>query len=790
MTQPFLPFALPEIGDEEIAEVVDTLRSGWVTTGPKAKRFEAAFTEFLGDPSLESLAVNSATAGLHLALEALGIGPGDEVITTTHTFTATAEVVRYLERRRRAGGRRPELYAVHRAVGDRGRDHAAHEVHHSRALRRPGRGHARDYRDREEARPEGGGGRSACAAHARCGGRLVGTLDSDITVFSFYANKTMTTGEGGMIVTRHPELAKRMKVMRLHGMSRDAFDRFTATVPSWYYEIVAPGFKYNLTDIAAALGLQQLKRIPAFQKRRVELAEALNAGLAGLPLILPPMAPRGDQHSWHLYAVGAPGGGGRGVARPVHRAPVRRRHRRQRALHPAAPAALLARPLRAHAAAVPAQPAGVRAHGEPALVHAHDRCGCGASVRRGARRPSRPRDDIACGAPPPATQPGFVLLSMILILIVSFVFALLATLAVIASAHRHAHGAPAHDLSGPQKMHVQAVPRVGGVGIFAGVIAGAASAIWVHPEYRLQIMGFVVCMLPALLSGLWEDFTKSISPRRRMVALALSGLLGVLLLNGVFYRTGWLPLDQLLLANGLGWVGTVGAIFAVTGVSNSINIIDGMNGLASMCVVLMACALAYISWQVRDVLVGSFALATLGATLGFFVWNYPRGLVFLGDGGAYVLGFIVAELGILLSARHAEVSMLAPLLIVVYPFFETLFSMYRRRFLQRRSMTQPDGIHLHTLIYRRLRRGAVNSRGVSDPRRANSGTSPYLWLLALVGIAPAAIWWHNSPLLSVALLAFVLIYLFVYWRIVRFRSPGWMKARRRGPPRGHGSGAP
>ncbi len=367
---------------------------------------------------------------------------------------------------------------------------------------------------------------------------------------------------------------------------------------------------------------------------------------------------------------------------------------------------------------------------------------------------------------------------MILILIVSFACSLLVTLGVIASAHRHAHWSADHDLSGPQKMHVQAVPRVGGVGIFAGVIAGAIGAVILHPDYRQPILGFVVCMLPAFLSGLWEDFTKAISPRRRMVALALSGLLGVLLLNGVILRTGWLPLDRLLLVNGLAWLGTVSAIFAVTGVSNSVNIIDGMNGLASMCVVLMACALAYISWQVQDVLVGSFALATLGATLGFFVWNYPRGLVFLGDGGAYVLGFIVAELGILLSARHAEVSMLAPLLIVVYPFFETLFSMYRRRFLQRRSMTQPDGIHLHTLIYRRLRRGAVDSREVVDLRRANSGTSPYLWLLALVGIAPAAIWWDNSPALAVALLAFVLIYLFFYWRIVRFRSPRWMRSRR------------
>jgi dTDP-4-amino-4,6-dideoxygalactose transaminase len=144
------------------------------------------------------------------------------------------------------------------------------------------------------------------AAHAlptTSAGRRVGTLDSDATVFSFYANKTITTGEGGMLVTRDAALAKRAQVMRLHGMSRDAFDRFTATVPSWYYEIVAPGFKYNLTDIAAALGIHQLKRAQRFQQQRQAIAERYNAGLADLPLVLPASAPAGDLHAWHLYAV-------------------------------------------------------------------------------------------------------------------------------------------------------------------------------------------------------------------------------------------------------------------------------------------------------------------------------------------------------------------------------------------------------------------------------------------------------------------------------------------------------
>ena len=131
----------------------------------------------------------------------------------------------------------------------------------------------------------------------------MGTLASDACVFSFYANKTITTGEGGMVVTRNAELAKRIKVMRLHGMSRDAFDRFTAKVPSWYYEIVAPGFKYNLTDIAAALGLHQLRRAHAFHERRTQIAQAYNAALADLPVILPPGPQAGDLHAWHLYVL-------------------------------------------------------------------------------------------------------------------------------------------------------------------------------------------------------------------------------------------------------------------------------------------------------------------------------------------------------------------------------------------------------------------------------------------------------------------------------------------------------
>ena len=297
----FLPFALPEIGEEEIAEVVDALRSGWVTTGPKAKKFELAFAEFLGEPQIECVAVNSATAGLHLALEAIGIGPGDEVITTTHTFTATAEVVRYLGADVVLVDIDPatlniDIAAIEAAITPRTK--AIIPVHYA--------GLAVDMLALLDIARRHGLRVVEDAAHAlptTLEKELIGTLGSDACVFSFYANKTMTTGEGGMLVTRNAELAKRARVMRLHGMNRDAFDRFTAKVPSWYYEIVAPGFKYNMTDIAAGLGLQQLKRLPGFLKRREAIAARYNEALQDLPLILPPCAPNGDTHSWHLYVL-------------------------------------------------------------------------------------------------------------------------------------------------------------------------------------------------------------------------------------------------------------------------------------------------------------------------------------------------------------------------------------------------------------------------------------------------------------------------------------------------------
>jgi dTDP-4-amino-4,6-dideoxygalactose transaminase len=295
-----IPFFRPSLGDDEIAAVTECLRSGWLTTGPKCAAFENAFAARIGD-DVEAVAVNSATAALHLGLEAMGVGPGDEVIVPTLTFTATAEVVRYL-------GATPVMVdveadtlcidpaAAEAAITERTKVimpvHFAGRMCDMTALRALADRHGLKILDDAA---------HALPAHHR--GRPVGNCGADATAFSFYANKTMTTGEGGMLVTANPELAARARVMRLHGIDRDVFNRFTDKRASWFYDVIAPGFKYNLTDIAAAIGLVQLGRVDDFVRIRTERVARYNSAFADLPVILPPGPAEGDRHSWHLYIL-------------------------------------------------------------------------------------------------------------------------------------------------------------------------------------------------------------------------------------------------------------------------------------------------------------------------------------------------------------------------------------------------------------------------------------------------------------------------------------------------------
>ena len=284
MLDNFLPYSLPQLGEEEINEVVDSLRSGWITTGPKAKRFESDFASYLGD-GVQALAINSATSGLHLALEAVGVKVGDEVIVPTFTFTASAEVVRYFGAHPVFVDSDPNTFnidvnAIEQAITPKTK--AIIPVHFA--------GLACDMDKIIELARKYNLKVIEDAAHAfptRYKDKLIGTLDTDATVFSFYANKTMTTAEGGMLVSKDPKIISRCKVMRLHGISRDAFDRYQSTTPAWYYEIVDNGCKYNTTDINASLGLVQLKKQELLKQKREIIAAKYNEGFNNSNICLP-----------------------------------------------------------------------------------------------------------------------------------------------------------------------------------------------------------------------------------------------------------------------------------------------------------------------------------------------------------------------------------------------------------------------------------------------------------------------------------------------------------------------
>ncbi len=362
------------------------------------------------------------------------------------------------------------------------------------------------------------------------------------------------------------------------------------------------------------------------------------------------------------------------------------------------------------------------------------------------------------------------------IFIAALLASLICTLLIVRLARTHARRAVDRDFSKPQKFHAKAVPRVGGLSIVVGLVA-ALPGLWLAagmPGLGVAAV-LLACALPLCVVGIAHDLSDAWSPRSRLGAAAVSAALAYLFLDAAIVRTDIPGLDSIV-AVGVGAVAVT--VFSVTGIAHAVNIIDGFNGLASMCAALMLVAVCYVGFQVDDRVVALLALAGIGAILGFFVWNFPAGLVFLGDGGAYFLGFYVAELCVLLLMRNQEVSPLFALLVCIYPVFETLFSVYRRWFLRAQPPSTPDGIHLHSLIYRRVLRWAAGGTSVKARTRRNSMTSPYLWILCMASVIPAMLFWDSSAVLASMLALFVTTYVVLYRRIVRFRSPRWLRLRR------------
>lgn len=292
-----VPFAPPALGPEEIAEVVATLQSGWLSTGPRVRRFEQAFARYVGAP--HAIAVNSCTAALHLSLLASGVGAGDEVVTSPVTFCATANVVVHC-------GATPVFADVERATGNidpaaaeaalTSRTRALIPVHYA--------GRPADVVRLNQVANRHGIALVEDAAHCVEGvvdGQRIGTT-ARFSCFSFYATKNLTTGEGGMVTTGDEDAARFIRTASLHGMDRDAWARYTPG-HSGQYDVVMPGFKYNMTDIQAAIGLHQLARIDARQARRTAIWDAYDAGLAGLPIGRPAAPAPGTVHARHLYTV-------------------------------------------------------------------------------------------------------------------------------------------------------------------------------------------------------------------------------------------------------------------------------------------------------------------------------------------------------------------------------------------------------------------------------------------------------------------------------------------------------
>ncbi len=366
---------------------------------------------------------------------------------------------------------------------------------------------------------------------------------------------------------------------------------------------------------------------------------------------------------------------------------------------------------------------------------------------------------------------------MLLLAFLSFVVSWVAVRLVRRWFRRHAEN---YASDAPQRFHRGAVPRLGGLGMVMGWLAGLTAAVLLPrmgvylgvsltwPEFA----GFALVVLSAVFVGSAEDATQRVSVRWRLLATGLSGLLAVWLLGISVPRLG------------LGWVdvwwsawpvfGMALAVLAIMGLPHAFNIIDGYNGLAGSVAVLMGLALAHISLQVGDRQLAALSLCMVATTLGFLFWNYPKGLIFAGDGGAYLWGVVIALICILLVQRHPLVSPWFAVLLLIYPVWETLFSIYRK-LVRGDSPGMADALHLHQLVYRRLVGVVFDDDEAGSLLSRNNRTSPYLMAFTLMSVAPAVFFWSNTPVLIGFSALFVVTYVGAYLMIVRFKIPDWLK---------------
>ncbi|WP_445657842.1 MraY family glycosyltransferase [Achromobacter sp. NCFB-sbj8-Ac1-l] len=363
-----------------------------------------------------------------------------------------------------------------------------------------------------------------------------------------------------------------------------------------------------------------------------------------------------------------------------------------------------------------------------------------------------------------------------LYVLVAFLISLAITLLLVRFNSLHGKYTADHDITSVQKYHVRPVPRVGGISIVVAMFGIGVVAAVREPGQGGELATLLAVAMPAFLGGLAEDVTKRVRVLVRLGLAMISGAAAYYLCGATLTRLDIIGVDWLLQ---FGAISLVCTMIAIAGAANAINIIDGYNGLAAVISAMIFAGFAYVSYYLGDRLLLIAAVGMIGAIVGFLVWNYPRGLIFLGDGGAYFIGFMVGAISVLMLARHPNVSAWFPLLLCIYPVFETLFSIYRKRFLRGQSPGMPDGVHLHMLIYKRLVRWAVGSSDVRHKIQRNAMTSPYLWLLTSFAVIPAVLFWQNEYLLMFFVAAFSATYIILYRKLVLFRMPKWMVIKKR-----------
>lgn len=360
-----------------------------------------------------------------------------------------------------------------------------------------------------------------------------------------------------------------------------------------------------------------------------------------------------------------------------------------------------------------------------------------------------------------------------MIIILTLIFSLLITLHLIKYKFKNNHLFFDYDTSGPQKFHEKPVPRIGGISIYFACVLSATILYVQGSNKALLLIQLLIFSLPAFLIGLIEDLTKKIGVMNRLFATLASACLAAFFLNN------WITHIEIPIIDNFLKVGLVSILFtlvAITGLAHAYNLIDGFNGLASMVAMISLASIGYVAFNLNDFIIANLCLTLIASILGFFRYNYPRGLIFLGDGGAYLIGYLTATISILLVNRNPSVSPWFALLINIYPILETLFTIWRRHFLRSQNPSIADALHFHSLLYRRIFRW--DSKNRSENQKAylkNSKTSHILWFLSTLAAVPATIWSNSGTILQFFTLLFCISYILIYKAMVRFKTPNFLK---------------